>query len=104
VIFGQPCGAPPQIVGGCRKPLAFVGRNTAVIGCGYTRYNKALEGITHKGQDKNHYFNRQLPRIEPLVTKSNSMKKRDLIIVFFSCPKGGNGHAGYEITKLFLRR
>ena len=45
VIFRQPCSAPPQIVGECGKPLAFVDRNTAVIGCGNTRYDKAFVNI-----------------------------------------------------------
>ena len=47
---------------------------------------------------------RAVTKKQTFVTKSNSMKKHDLTIVFFSCPKGGSSHAGYEITKLFLRR
>lgn len=45
VVFSQPCGASPQFIGEGGKPLAFVGGNSLLIGCGNTRYDKTFVDI-----------------------------------------------------------
>ena len=45
MVFSQPGSASSQIVGEGRKPLAFVGRNTAVIGRGNTGHHKGFVDI-----------------------------------------------------------
>lgn len=51
VIFGQPCSAPPQIVGESGKAFALVGSNTVVIGRGNTSHCKGFVGI-HLATDR----------------------------------------------------